>query len=173
MGLALSIAQGLFILHQCGIIHGDVKAANVLIFNKPNNEFQAKLTDFSHSLFNTGEERHLVGGTPVYAAPEWKTKLPTQQLMKTDVYSFGMVFVNLILGANFFDNFYTNGEDLVNMKTSNKIIGFIEERLNELEEADGREMPKLRLISDVLKSTLALDPQERSLHDAIKHLSGM
>ncbi|KAH9208697.1 kinase-like domain-containing protein, partial [Leptodontidium sp. 2 PMI_412] len=45
--IALNIARGLSALHQCGVIHGDMKPENVLIFYKP--ELHAKIADFSHS----------------------------------------------------------------------------------------------------------------------------
>lgn len=94
--IALDIAQGLAFIHQSGVIHGDLKPDNVLIFEKPT--LHAKIADFSHSLLDTGETRRLVGGTTVYAAPEWQRSAPTAHLLKTDVYSYGLVFAELMLG---------------------------------------------------------------------------
>ncbi|KAH6617386.1 hypothetical protein F5144DRAFT_391678 [Chaetomium tenue] len=94
--IALGIAQGLSALHRSGIIHGDIKPENILLFNKPI--LHAKITDFSHSLLDTGETRKLVGGTEKYAGPEWQRSAPTGQLLKTDVYSYGLVFSELMLG---------------------------------------------------------------------------
>ncbi|RYO93293.1 hypothetical protein DL764_008012 [Monosporascus ibericus] len=56
--VALDVACGLSALHKCGIVHGDVKPQNVLIFNKPT--LHAKIADFSHSVFDTGGVRKLV-----------------------------------------------------------------------------------------------------------------
>jgi serine/threonine protein kinase len=51
--IALDIARGIAALHDSGVIHGDMKPENVLIFYIP--EFHAKITDFIHSFLNTGK----------------------------------------------------------------------------------------------------------------------
>jgi serine/threonine protein kinase len=71
-GIALDIARGLSALHQCGVVHGDLKPANILAFLKP--ELHAKIADFSHSFLDTGRTRNLVGGSYIYAAPEWRSR---------------------------------------------------------------------------------------------------
>ncbi len=75
-----------------------MKPANVLIFLKP--EQRAKLADLSHALLDTDEQNQLVGGTWIFAAPEWKSRAPTSQLLKTDIYSLGLIFGDLILGSD-------------------------------------------------------------------------
>jgi serine/threonine protein kinase len=74
-----------------------MKPKNVLILSEPT--YHAKICDFRHSILDTGEVRHLVGGTNRYAAPEWKTHASTSQLLKIDIYSYGLIFSNLILGG--------------------------------------------------------------------------
>ncbi|KAL2132010.1 hypothetical protein VTI74DRAFT_4316 [Chaetomium olivicolor] len=96
--IALDIACGLSALHQCGIVHGDMKPQNVLIFNKPT--LHAKIADFSHSILDMGDTRRLFGGTWVYAAPEWEKPAPTAQLLMTDIYSYVLIFAGLVLGLN-------------------------------------------------------------------------
>ncbi|KAL4993593.1 hypothetical protein BDV10DRAFT_199466 [Aspergillus recurvatus] len=94
--LAIDIGEGLDILHRCGIIHGDVKSENILIFSDPEKEYVAKLSDFGFSLVGeaTNAEIH-VGGTRPWKAPEAKTPVPKHLLRATDVYSYGLLLWRL------------------------------------------------------------------------------
>ncbi|CAA7410062.1 unnamed protein product [Spirodela intermedia] len=97
--IALEAAQGLDYLH-CGckppIVHRDVKPSNILL----NENFEVKLADFGLSRAFTNEEAThistLVAGTPGYLDPEY---FRTNRLNeKTDVYSFGIVLLELVTG---------------------------------------------------------------------------
>ncbi|EXM13913.1 hypothetical protein FOTG_17649 [Fusarium oxysporum f. sp. vasinfectum 25433] len=61
------IAEGLKSLHDCGIVHGDVKLENVLVFPGLDRKHIAKLSDFGHSLVDLGRgggpQRY--NGTPI------------------------------------------------------------------------------------------------------------
>mmetsp|Transcript_62931 Transcript_62931/g.153219 ORF Transcript_62931/g.153219 Transcript_62931/m.153219 type:complete len:389 (-) Transcript_62931:854-2020(-) len=76
------ISQGCRFLHAADLVHGDLKAANVLVDNK----FRAKLADFGLS-----QKKNLGGtGTPFWMAPEL-LRQETSNTSESDVYSFGMV----------------------------------------------------------------------------------
>jgi len=96
--LMLDVATGLAALHVCSMVHGDVKAENVLMFptQDPDCPFIAKVSDFGFSLDigNTlpGDHGHLVGCTPLWAAPEANRKMLFSEMHLTDVYSLGFVF---------------------------------------------------------------------------------
>jgi serine/threonine protein kinase len=52
------VASGLMALHHCGIVHGDVKLDNVIVFHswdRPSATI-AKLCDFGHSILLTAED---------------------------------------------------------------------------------------------------------------------
>lgn len=56
--LCHDVARGLSILHACGIIHGDLKHENVLVFDNPYDEppgqpYLAKLADFGGAVMDT------------------------------------------------------------------------------------------------------------------------
>ncbi|KAI1345647.1 hypothetical protein F5Y01DRAFT_320549 [Xylaria sp. FL0043] len=72
LDLARNIAEGIQSMHQCGIVHGDVKSENILIFPRrdADNEFVAKLTDFGHSVFGSSHSKSLPAFTPQWCAPE-------------------------------------------------------------------------------------------------------
>mmetsp|Transcript_25718 Transcript_25718/g.37953 ORF Transcript_25718/g.37953 Transcript_25718/m.37953 type:complete len:1494 (+) Transcript_25718:46-4527(+) len=82
------IAQGVRFLHAATprVIHGDLKAANVLVDSK----FRAKVSDFGLS------QKKQVGvtGTPYWMAPELLRR-ESANTTKTDVYSFGIILYEL------------------------------------------------------------------------------
>ena len=94
--LALDIGHGLQMLHRCGIIHGDVKSENILIFSHPEREYIAKLSDFGFSMVREAADAEVyVGGTGPWKAPEARSPVPKHFLRATDVYSYGLLLWRL------------------------------------------------------------------------------
>ncbi|KAJ8541699.1 hypothetical protein K7X08_002515 [Anisodus acutangulus] len=96
--IALGSARGLAYLHsgcEQKIVHCDVKPENILL----HDNFQAKLSDFGLSKLLNREQSSLITtmrGTRGYLAPEWLTSSAISD--KTDVYSFGMVLLEIVSG---------------------------------------------------------------------------
>ncbi|XP_028757505.1 G-type lectin S-receptor-like serine/threonine-protein kinase At5g35370 [Neltuma alba] len=96
--IALGTARGLAYLHggcEQKIIHCDIKPENILL----HDHFQAKISDFGLSKLLSPEQSGLfttMRGTRGYLAPEWLTNSAITE--KTDVYSFGMVLLELVSG---------------------------------------------------------------------------
>ncbi|KEF58404.1 serine/threonine protein kinase [Exophiala aquamarina CBS 119918] len=102
VSLALDIVLGLKAMHICGVLHGDVKAENALVFANHNVESKEqrstiiKLADFGGVLFDIPERSTLPSGTRPWNAPEWQTPLPPANLLKTDIYSLGFLVYRVL-----------------------------------------------------------------------------
>lgn len=91
--LARSLLAGLAAAHGAGVIHGDLKPANVLV----NPERGAVLTDFG--IARSLSEIHQSGssfGTPIYMAPEQFMGAPVS--LRSDVYAAGVLSFELLTG---------------------------------------------------------------------------
>ena len=99
--LALDVAQGLFALHQTGLIHGDVKADNTLICSHPDRQYIAKIADFGFSIVQEFESVHIpMGGTRPWMAPEvLNGPVSVRHLPQTDTFSYGLLCWVIFLGG--------------------------------------------------------------------------
>ncbi|EEF34441.1 Protein kinase APK1B, chloroplast precursor, putative [Ricinus communis] len=102
--LALQIAKGIDILHSQNppIIHRDIKSANVLI----DRNFNARLGDFGLALRCGIDDDYRLKSTPPagtigYLDPCYVT--PDNLSTKTDVFSFGILLLEIISGRKAID----------------------------------------------------------------------
>ncbi|RKL36562.1 hypothetical protein BFJ72_g8111 [Fusarium proliferatum] len=89
--LCLDVCKGLHMLHSCGIVHGDIKAQNVLIFADAEHKYRAKVNDFGYSqVINAERSSLLLGGTRPWKAPEAKKAVKASDAKYTDIYSLSL-----------------------------------------------------------------------------------
>jgi DNA-binding SARP family transcriptional activator len=95
-GLVEQIALALDFAHRQGLVHGDLKPANILLDDAGN----AYLSDFGMAIdrIRTAHRHHRIypGNGQVYISPEqWRNEPPTP---KTDVYGLGLVVYEALSG---------------------------------------------------------------------------
>ena len=95
--ISIDIARALNYLHSCKpqpLIHRDVSSANVLLHRTGPDYWIAKLSDYG-SLQAMNLACTLSPGNPVYAPPE-AMHVGGQQSCKMDVYSFGVLLIEMV-----------------------------------------------------------------------------
>eukprot|EP00252_Welwitschia_mirabilis_P017393 TRINITY_DN3853_c0_g1_i1.p1 TRINITY_DN3853_c0_g1~~TRINITY_DN3853_c0_g1_i1.p1 ORF type:complete len:844 (+),score=129.49 TRINITY_DN3853_c0_g1_i1:124-2655(+) len=112
MSIALGTARGIAYLHEecrdC-IIHCDIKPENILL----DDNLNAKVSDFGLAKLNNARDLrnhtlNSVHGTRGYLAPEWLANLPITS--RSDVFSYGMVLLEIISGRRNFDVSVSSGK---------------------------------------------------------------
>ncbi|XP_074316604.1 receptor-like serine/threonine-protein kinase ALE2 [Silene latifolia] len=131
MKIALDAARGLTYLHEDSqpcVIHRDFKASNILL----ENNFTAKVADFGLAKqAPEGRQTYLstrVMGTFGYVAPEYA--MTGHLLVKSDVYSYGVVLLELLTGRKPVDMAQPSGQE--NLVTWSRPILRDKDRLEEL-----------------------------------------
>src|SRR5262249_1763370 len=92
--IAHDVLDALDYAHQHGVIHRDVKPSNILL----DHEGHPSLMDFGIALTMHQARRTRTGssiGTPYYMSPEQIVRPKTLD-HRTDVYSFGCVFYEMV-----------------------------------------------------------------------------
>jgi len=94
LDLAMQIARGLDYAHRRGIVHRDVKPANVLV----REDGLVKLADFGVARIDTSELTRTGQsvGSPSYIAPEMLLEQPTDG--RSDLFSLGIILYELLTG---------------------------------------------------------------------------
>jgi serine/threonine-protein kinase len=104
----VQIGQALAEAHAIGLIHRDVKPANIMLCTQIGRYDVAKLLDFGlvkdleETVDATRSASQALTGTPLYMAPEAITHPDTIDL-RADIYALGAVGYFLLVGAPVFD----------------------------------------------------------------------
>lgn len=107
-----SILQALYHMHKNNVIHGDIKASNVLVSGVHNGEFDVRLCDFGNSLVMVDDivQVSSLVGTPEFMAPE---NLRSNYHRSSDIWSLGVMVYEMICGRlPFTDHIHLNNPSL-------------------------------------------------------------
>jgi eukaryotic-like serine/threonine-protein kinase len=99
--IALQSAEALAAAHEKGILHGDVKPANIMLTQKG----EVKVCDFglsrrvySTATADTASVRLGLAGTPAYMSPEVLEERTVD--LRADIFSLGVVFYEMLTNTN-------------------------------------------------------------------------
>jgi len=108
--ICIHITSGLEAIHSIGIVHGDLKPENILVFHSKQRGYTAKIADFGDAIVLA--ETTLPCRKPIntlrYSAPECYDQdmaFGREELVKTDIFSLGIVLSVLIQGMHVFEEF--------------------------------------------------------------------
>lgn len=139
--IARQLCAGLAEAHRCGVLHLDLKPANIILSSGKNKELRAVITDFGLAVDQDGN-RDLIGGTPSYMAPELKqdgTASPA-----SDIYALGVILHEMVTGSKPFTQAVNSHDDA------------------QLHAVSGRPIKKLpRIWANAIRPCLATLPEQR------------
>lgn len=156
--LALELADALGYAHNAGMVHRDVKPANIIL----NERGQAVLTDFGIARLIESSRLTQDGistGTPAYMSPEQATGLPGDG--RSDLYALGIILYELLVGDPPYED--ENGMSLM-LKHLNAPVPSLTDKIPQASPA----------LDELIAKALAKNPAERfqtasDFSDALKN----
>ncbi|GKV21961.1 hypothetical protein SLEP1_g31877 [Rubroshorea leprosula] len=169
--ICLGTAVGLAFLHdeaEPNIVHRDIKASNVLL----DRNFHPKIGDFGLAKLFPDNVTHVstrVAGTVGYLAPEYA--LLGQLTKKADVYSFGVLLLEIISGkssskAAFEEDMLLLVEWTWKLREEERLLDIVDPELTKYPEDD-----VIRFIKVALFCTQAAPHQRPTMKQVVNMLS--
>ncbi|KAG8635527.1 hypothetical protein MANES_16G044200v8 [Manihot esculenta] len=171
--ICVGIARGLAFLHEesrLKIVHRDIKATNVLL----DKHLNPKISDFGLAKLDTEEKTHIstrIAGTIGYMAPEYA--LWGYLTHKADVYSFGIVALEIVSGKGNMNygpenNFACLLDWACHLQQNGNLMELVDEKL-------GSEFNKVeaeRMIKAALLCTNASPSLRPTMSEVVRMLEG-
>ena len=171
-----SMAHALQAVHAAGLIHSDIKPANIMC----DQTGTRILMDFGASLDHRASDQapNMTSGTPLYMAPE--VVLGSAPSVESDLYSLGATLYRILLGQspNTADDWHSlkiqheTGQAPASARSSGTLDRRIGELIDKLMSCSANHRPGLK---DVLKSLQAIReaPQRRFRQFALSSIAGL
>jgi serine/threonine protein kinase len=99
--LCSNVADGICSLHACGLVHGDIKPENVLLFMR-EEVLTAAVGDLDTCAVPTRNQGGAINGTVRYAPPEYQSRSPYREHVNRpsrDVYNYGLLVWSISTGC--------------------------------------------------------------------------
>ena len=160
--ISCDMARGLAYLHEgCRkrIIHCDIKPENILLDEK----FSAKLSDFGLAKLIDRQEPDtftVVRGTRGYLAPEWFVS-NTPITEKCDVYSYGMVLLELIGGRKNVDFKVSSAKCFFHVWVYDKVVSSDLSEIVDKHLSEDVDVEQVLLVAKVALACVQEDPGQR------------
>jgi tRNA A-37 threonylcarbamoyl transferase component Bud32 len=103
--IARQIARGLAHAHERGVVHRDLKSANVMLITEDDEPDVARILDFGIARIQQAApltEAGMVLGTPEYMAPE-QFRDASSADARTDLYALGVILYEMLSGRTPFE----------------------------------------------------------------------
>jgi len=94
------LCAGLSEAHHSGVVHGDLKSANIILTQHDDGSLRPVITDFGLAS-GANQSTGAFGGTPDYMAPELLLGQKTSKA--SDVYALGVILYEIVTGRIPFD----------------------------------------------------------------------
>ncbi|XP_010247922.1 PREDICTED: receptor-like protein kinase HSL1 [Nelumbo nucifera] len=172
--IAVGAAKGIaYLHHDCSpaIIHRDIKSTNILL----DEDYEPKIADFgiAKTVAASPNDSSCFAGTHGYIAPEFAYSLKVTE--KSDIYSFGVVLLELVTGRRPIELEYGEGKDIVywvstHLDSRDDVIKILDHKVSNSVEDDmikvlriailcTKKLPSLRpTMRDVVKMLIDADP---------------
>ena len=101
LGLAIAMAAVVNKLHQCSLVHKDIKPANILV-NSTTDEVWLTGFGIASRLARERQSPHppeTIAGTLAYMAPEQTGRMNRSIDSRSDLYALGVTFYQMLTGA--------------------------------------------------------------------------
>jgi serine/threonine protein kinase len=172
--LCHAMGAALRFLHENGVVHGDVKPENVLMFGDDSSTEKVipKLADFGYALLDGENTSVLPLGTFPWAAPEvGDQNVKRAGLLHADAYSFGLLvwFVSRV-GRNPFQSPEVC-ESPLDSNEAKRVIRELKRSNGLLNIAIKSLQSEKKLYMNVFENTLELKPEARDLEKALEYIS--